>query len=212
MIEVDRLHVRVGEFELRDISFSVPAHRYAVLMGKTGSGKTTLMESICGLRPVVAGTIRLQTRDVTRLKPGERGIGLVPQDRALFPTMTVQQQIELPMMIRRWPAQRQRARTMELAQLLGIDKILHRRPIGLSGGEAQRVALGRALSFEPAILLLDEPLSALDAATRSQMHDLLRKIREYTQVTVLHITHNIEDAEQLSDVRLWIEDGVLSQQ
>ncbi|MCA9266003.1 MAG: ATP-binding cassette domain-containing protein [Planctomycetales bacterium] len=210
MIQIDQLSVRLGRFELHDVSFHVDAQQYGVLMGKTGSGKTTLLECICGLRPVHSGRILLAEQDVTHLKPAERGIGYVPQDLALFPTMTVQQHLEFPLHIRRWPVAKQRQRSAELADLLGIGPLLDRRPAGLSGGESQRVALGRALSFAPPVLLLDEPLSALDEDTRQQMYALLERVQEHTHVTVLHITHSSSEANRLADVRLQMTAGVVT--
>ena len=207
MIRVDSLSIRLGEFTLAGISFSVPRSAYAVMMGRTGSGKTTLLECICGLRKADAGTIHLGDRNVTRLKPAERGIGYVPQDRALFPTMTVRHHLDFPLVIRHWKQKDIQSRTHELADLLGIEHLLDRKPKGLSGGESQRVALGRALAFEPNILLLDEPLSALDDSTRQQMYGLLRRVCEHTKVTVLHITHSQTEADELADVRLTLRDG-----
>src|SRR5690606_19706931 len=117
------------------------------------------LEAVCGLKSVTAGRVLLCGRDVTRLKPGERGVGFVPQDGALFPTMTVGQQLGFALTVRRWSAAAIKARVCELADVLGIEHLLHRTPQGLSGGERQRVALGRALSFRPGVLCLDEPLS-----------------------------------------------------
>src|SRR5207253_9497129 len=131
-----------------------PQGGYAVLMGKTGIGKTTILEAICGLRRVTGGTIQLMDRDVTFLRPAERGLGYVPQDRALFPTMTVWEHLAFALQIRRWTRQQIDERVAELASLLALDSLLDRKPLGLSGGEAQRVALGRAVSFKPPILLL----------------------------------------------------------
>ena len=134
---------------------------YAVLMGKTGSGKTTLLEAVAGLKPITAGRVVLHDRDVTRRRPSERNLGYVPQDGALFTRMTVRDHLAFALVIRRWPYAGDRQRVAELARMLEIDHLLDRTPRGFSGGERQRVALGRALSFRPQALCLDEPLSAL---------------------------------------------------
>jgi ABC-type sugar transport system ATPase subunit len=207
MIAVEHLSLRVGAFALSDVGFAVPSGQYAVLMGRTGSGKTTLLEAVCGLKPVAAGAIRLNDRDVTRLKPAERGIGYVPQDAALFSTMTVREHLAFPLMIRRQRQAEIAARVAELAVLLGLTKLIDRKPLGLSGGEAQRVALGRALAFRPSILCLDEPLSALDEDTKDDMYRLLLAVQQHEQVTALHVTHNREDADRLADIILRLENG-----
>lgn len=207
MIVVENISVHAGDFRLHDVSLTVPTGGYGVLMGKTGSGKTTILESVIGLRSVSRGRIVLHGRDVTRLKPAVRGIGYVPQDGALFSTMTVEEQIALALVIRRVDAATIQRRVAELAELLGISHLLKRRPRGLSGGERQRVALGRALSFRPRVLCLDEPLSALDDETRGQMCALLADVRQRTGVTTLHITHNLEEARKLGDCLFRIEGG-----
>src|SRR2546421_6376367 len=207
MVQLDRVSVRVGSFELRDISFEVRPRAYAVLMGRTGSGKTTLLEAICGIKRIDVGEIWLMGREVSGLRPGERGIGYVPQDRALFSTMSVYENLAFAMRIRRWNGSEIEKRVRELAELLGIGSILRRRTHGLSGGEAQRVALGRALAGRPGILLLDEPLSALDDQTRGEMHELLKAVRAATEVTVLHITQHVADAGDLGDQLLGVGDG-----
>lgn len=207
MISVEHLQVSVGGFAIQDISFEVPTGHYAVLMGRTGAGKTTLLEALCGLKPVTGGTIRLNDRDVTRLKPAERGIGYVPQDRALFQTMTVREHLAFALVIRKAEQSVIHQRVADLSRLLGIESLLERRPHGLSGGEAQRVALGRALSVRPGILCLDEPLNALDDDTRQEMYKLLGEVRRSTGVTILHVTHNREEAEQLADRILVLRDG-----
>lgn len=207
MIALEKLSLTLGTFKLRDLSLQVPLGKYAVLMGRTGCGKTSLLEAIAGLRPIQGGQIFLAGRDVTSLAPGARGVGYVPQDAALFRTMTVRQHLAFALSIRRVEAVAIEARVQELADWLGLQPLLGRMPAGLSGGEAQRVALGRALSFRPATLLLDEPLSALDEDTRDQLVALLSSIRGRGDVTVLHVTHNRREAEQLGDALFRLEDG-----
>ncbi len=207
MIELRDVTIKVGKFVLERISFRVESGRYAVLMGRTGQGKTTILETICGLKPTVSGQIIVRNADVASWSPGEREIGYVPQDLALFPTLTVQQHLEFALRLRRAAPKQIAERVAELSEVLGISKLLQRRVQGLSGGESQRVALGRALSFRPSVLLLDEPLSALDDATRQEMHSLLLRLRDSTGVTTLHVTHSESDAEALADQRLLLSDG-----
>ena len=199
MIALEKVAVRAGAFSLEGVSFEVAAGAYAVLMGKTGTGKTTLLEAVCGLRPVASGRILVGGRDVTGLRPGDRGLAYVPQDRALFWTMTVREHLEFAPSIRKWEPRAIAERVAELAGLLGIAPLLDRRPAGLSGGEAQRVALGRALAARPDTILLDEPLSALDEETREGMFGLLESLRKTSPVTVVHVTHSREEARRLAD-------------
>lgn len=210
MIELQNLSIHAGDFSLVDVSMTVPRGDYAVLMGRTGRGKTTILEAICGLRRVSSGKILIDGCDVTDWLPGDRQIGYVPQDLALFPTLTVSQHLAFALKLRKRPQTEIDARIEELAGVLGITGLLDRTVQALSGGESQRVALGRALSFRPAVLLLDEPLSALDESTRMEMHDLLRRVKQTTGVTTLHVTHSNEEAEALADHRFELHDGVLS--
>ena len=207
MIALEKLCVRLGSFALEEISFEIPSGRYGVLMGRTGCGKTTLLEAICGLRGIQGGRIRLMNVEVTTLSPAGRGIGYVPQDGALFSTMTVSQNLAFALAVRKWPAEDQERRIKELAELLGLQSLLHRKPAGLSGGEAQRVALGRALAAHPKILCLDEPLSALDEETRAEMGSLLRRVSEQTGVTTLHVTHHQDEARKLGDIIIRLKEG-----
>lgn len=207
MILLKDICIQAGGFALKDVSFSVPAGAYAVLMGKTGSGKTTILESIIGLRRVTSGSIHIGEVDVSQLNPAMRGIGYVPQDGALFSKMSVRDHLAFALLIRHASRQQISDRVDELSTLLGISHLLDRTPAGLSGGESQRVALGRALSFRPKVLCLDEPLSALDSETRQQMCELLAHMRQQTHVTTLHVTHDFNEASQLADCVLRIEDG-----
>ncbi len=209
MITLQDVAVRAGAFSLKEITFAVPTGQYAFLMGKTGSGKTTLLEAICGLKRVERGRIRLMDRDVTDLKPSVRGVGYVPQDGALFPSLSVRDHLAFALAIRKWTAGAIEERVRELADMLGLQKLLSRNPRGLSGGEAQRVALGRALANHPQVLCLDEPLSALDDETRADMCQMLQTIRERTGVTVLHVTHSLQEARRLADLIFVLKEGQL---
>lgn len=203
--------MKVPGFTLDQVSFDVSDGSYTVLMGPTGCGKSSILEAICGLRRIHSGTIKLHGKDITRATPGERGIGYVPQDGALFPTMRLVEQIAFALQLRQWKADDQKNRINELAELLGIGHLLERKPIGLSGGERQRVALGRALAFRPRVLLLDEPLSALDEDTRERMIELLKTIHQREGVTALHVTHSRTEAQKLATHRLTLNDGVIAQ-
>ncbi|MEZ6135109.1 MAG: ABC transporter ATP-binding protein [Pirellulaceae bacterium] len=200
MIELRNVTIRAGNYRLEKISFRVEAGQYAAIMGVTGIGKTTILEAVCGLRRIESGNIFIGDIDVTHWSPADRKLGYVPQDLALFPTMTVREHLEFAMRLRRTVSQQREARVAELSKLLNITPLLNRKVAKLSGGEAQRVALGRALSFQPSALLLDEPLSALDSATRTAMQELLRDVNRQMGVAVLHITHNEQEAAAVSDV------------
>ncbi len=207
MIRFDAVSCSTGSFSLNDLSFAVPSGTYAVLMGKTGQGKTTILEMLCGLRHHSSGEIWIGDRDVSRLSPADRRVAYVPQDLALFPTMNVYQHLEFAPRLQKMK-RLERDRLIEtLAKQLGITHLLQRSVRWLSGGESQRVALGRALAARPLALLLDEPLSALDDQTRSEMYQLLKSITSENQVTTLHVTHNLEEAKQLGELHLQLKDG-----
>ena len=217
MLSIHRLSVSVGDaeragsFSLADVSFELISGHYAILMGRTGRGKTTLLEVICGLRSATAGAIHIAHQNVTDLPPRARGIGYVPQDLALFSTMTVRENIGFALSIRRMTANDIRRRVDELAALLGVQALLERMPIHLSGGEKQRVALGRALAAQPHVLLLDEPFSALDDHTRDEMHALMRTVRTATGATVLHVTHSRAEAQALGDQIFVLDQGHITE-
>jgi len=207
MVRYDHITWQAGAFRLEGVSFTVPAQRYAVLMGRTGCGKTTLLEILSGLRHPQSGRVFIGERDVTDLPPGERGIGYVPQDGAMFPTLTVREQIGFALRIRKRPAAEIDQRVRELSDQLGVAHLLARLPQHLSGGERQRVALGRALAANPSVLLLDEPLSALDEELRDELAALLKRVQREHGLTALHITHSRREAALLADVVFRMEDG-----
>jgi ABC-type sugar transport system ATPase subunit len=207
MIEVRNLAICQGSFRLDGVAFGVPRGAYAVLMGRTGSGKTTVLEAIAGLRRPAAGHILLGGRDVTELDPADRDLGYVPQDGALFRTMTVRQNLGFALTLRGMPANAIAARVRELAGWLDVERLLDRRAVGLSGGETQRIALGRALAHRPPVLLMDEPLASLDEETRDRLIGVFRGIRSHVDVTVLHVSHSRHEAEQLADLVLRLQDG-----
>ncbi len=207
MICVENLGMHQGAFTLNDISFTVPEGQYAVMSGKSGSGKTTILEAICGLRTIQQGRIHLGQADVTDLRPAERMIGYAPQDGALFPGYRVGEQLAFAMIVRQHDPQSISARVEEVADLLGIGHLLDRYPDNLSGGEKQRVSLGRILALKPRALCLDEPLSALDSDTHEEICSLLRTTIKQQRITTLHITHNQAEADMLADIAFRIKDG-----
>ena len=209
MITVKKLNLEQGEFSLSDLTFELPEGAYGVLVGKSGCGKTTLLEAVCGLRPIASGRILLGGRDVTTLKPGERGVGYVPQDGALFPHLSVARQLGFSLALRKTQPRQIAMRVEELSERLGITHLLDRMPDSLSGGECQRVALGRALSIHPEYLCLDEPLSALDDETHDEIYELLQQTVKGTDVTVLHVTHNKREVDSLADVVLRLKGNEL---
>lgn len=205
MIQLENITWSTGaRVILDDLTLTIPSDTYAVLMGSTGCGKTTLLEVLCGLRQPQNGRVLIDERDVTSLEPRERGIGYVPQDLALFPTLKVFDQIAFALKLRGLPAE---SRVRELADELAIAHLLDRQPEALSGGEKQRVAIARALAASPRLLLLDEPLSALDEAMRGEAATMLKRIQQQHHLTVLHVTHSQAEATQLADLRLSFANG-----
>ena len=207
MLSVKNISIHLGNFHLDQISFDIKKGEYVVLMGRTGCGKTSVMEAICGLRKISDGSIWLNDQDISRLKPSERSIGYVPQDGALFSSMNVKANLSFALKIRKWKKEQLTSRVKELSDLLGIEHLLNRSVVGLSGGEKQRVSLGRGLAFYPDFICLDEPLSALDEPTRDELYPLLEKLKKELNITILHVSHSSHDADILADRVIKIEDG-----
>lgn len=211
MIEIRNLSVTLGLFQIRDVTLTVSDGEYMVLLGPSGAGKTVLLESIVGLQRKHTGAIIVDGTDVTRLFPEERNIGYVPQDYAIFPNMTVARNLAYGLRARRVPRDLIAERTAGMMAKLGIEQLAERFPGTLSGGEKQRVALGRALLPEPRVLLLDEPLAALDESTRSGLALGLREIQRSVGGTFVHVCHNLEEALDVADRIAIIAEGAIVQ-
>ena len=211
MIVIENLSMEQGEFAIFKVNIELPDHAYATIMGPTGCGKTTLIEGICGLRPLTSGRIIIDDEDITDLDPADRKIAYVPQDGAMFPNMNVAEHLGFALRVRHVPATKISHRVGQLASELGISHLLNRMPQGLSGGERQRVSLGRALAHPPRLLLLDEPLAALDEDHREGLISVLADIHLRHDLTVMHITHNRQEAEQLATYCLEFKDGSVSE-
>lgn len=210
MIRLTGVHARAGGFALHDITLDVPAGGYALVIGPTGSGKSSLLDVIAGHLPVTAGRIELDGRDCTRLPPEARRVGVVHQAYHLFPHLTVEANIGYGL---RGATRAERdARVSSLAALLGIEPLLGRTPARLSGGEQQRTALARALAPRPRILLLDEPFAALDPATRLGLRRALLALHAQEGTTTLQVTHDFDDALRLGDHVAVLADGRIAQQ
>ncbi len=197
MIEISNLTVKVGDFSLRDVSLDVNSGEYFIILGPAGAGKTVLLETIAGLHRVVKGTVAVDGEDITRYQPERRGLGIVYQDHVLFPHMSVWENVAFGLRFSKCHGSEMQPRVDKIARLTGIDHLLQRKPVGLSGGERQRVSLARALVTEPRVLLLDEPLSALDPEARENMQRELAEIHRRLNVTIIHVTHNFEEALSL---------------
>lgn len=211
MIVLDKLTVILPGFSVRDVSLHVSRGEFFALMGPTGAGKTVILESIAGLVRVTRGLIRVAGRNVTYMPPEKRRIGIVYQDFALFPHLTTRENICYGLRYFSNEDDQGRQRVDRLVEMLGLQRIIDRRPLHLSGGEKQRVCLARALSVNPSVLLLDEPLSALDPNFRQDIRRALKTLHEELAVTFIIVTHDYEEALYLADRVGIIRDGVMEQ-
>lgn len=199
MLRTESLSVTLGEFSIRDVTLEIRPNEYFTILGPTGAGKTVLLETIAGIHTPDSGTIFLGEQEITGTEPRLRNIGMVYQDYMLFPHLTVRNNIAFGLRQRNIPHSEQDTRINEICTLLEIQHLIARYPGTLSGGEQQRVALARALVLEPSLLLLDEPMSALDGRTRERMRMELSRIRRLTGTTIVQITHHFEDVFALAD-------------
>jgi ABC-type Fe3+/spermidine/putrescine transport system ATPase subunit len=211
IVQVRDVSLRLGDFAVHDAGMDIREREYFVLLGPTGAGKTVLLECIAGLHQPETGDIYVDGERMNDTAPEARGLGYLPQDYALFPHLTVAQNIAFGMRIRKKPRGEIERKVAELAELLGITHLLHRSSVKLSGGEKQRSALARALAIEPKVLLLDEPLSALDEQTREGLCVELRRVHEQLGTTTLHVSHNFEETMSVADKIGIIHEGRIRQ-
>jgi ABC-type sugar transport system ATPase subunit len=204
-LEVQEIALRAGSFRLGPITLAVGDGEYLIVLGPTGSGKTLTLESIAGLRRLESGRVLMNGQDMTDSPPEARRIGFLYQDSMLFPHLSVRDNLAYG--AHRLPRGERAATVARLAALLGIEALLGRMPRGLSGGERQRVGLARALATRPAMLLLDEPMAALDPNSRRALRDRLRSLHRELGTTTIHVTHNFNEALALGDRVAVLIDG-----
>jgi len=192
MLKISNISKRLGDFSLSDINMNIEQGDYYVLLGRSGSGKTQLLELIAGLVTADSGTIHLDGINISCLKPQHRNVGMVFQDFAVFPHMTTYDNIAYPLRIARLEQSDIDQRVSAIAEMMNITPILHRQTTNLSGGELQRTAIARTLITEPRLLLLDEPLASIDASLKDDITRLLRSINRAGQ-TIIHVTHDYSE-------------------
>jgi len=200
-----------GSRALDDVNLRIEDGQFAVLVGPSGCGKTTLLRIIAGLEKATSGIVRIGNQDVTRLPPGDRDVAMVFQNYALYPHMTVAENLRFGLEVRKMPRKEIEQRTLEAAEMLGISEYLDRKPRQLSGGQRQRVAMGRAIVRRPVAFLMDEPLSNLDAQLRVSMRAELARLRTQMPTTTVYVTHDQVEAMTLGDQVTVLRDGVLQQ-
>ena len=211
MIRIEDLYIRLPDFSMDNVNLTIPPGEFFVLMGPTGSGKTLLLEAIAGLMKSSRGRIFIDGREMTDQPPENRGIGIVYQDQALFPHLTVAQNISYGLRYHRVDSKHNGKHVDGLVALLDLTHLLDRLPVNLSGGEKQRVALARALAVQPGVLLLDEPLSALDPNFRDEVRGALKALHQSTGATFMMVSHDFSDALSLADRAAVINRGKIEQ-
>jgi len=210
-LTIDNFSITLGDFKADNLNLKVNAGEYCIIIGPTGAGKTILLETIAGIHRLKTGRIYLHGRDITDMPPELRGIGIVYQDYMLFPHMTIGDNIAFGLKQRGVSMEERVRKTAEIANKLGIGHLLGRYPQTLSGGEKQRAAIARAVILRPEVLLLDEPLSALDNTTRESLRRELKKLHKEMHTTIIHITHHFEDIYSLADRVVVMREGSIIQ-
>ncbi|MFN8051045.1 MAG: sulfate ABC transporter ATP-binding protein [Acidimicrobiales bacterium] len=211
-ISVRNLNKNFGDFvALGDVSVEIESGNLTALLGPSGGGKTTLLRIIAGLEEPDSGTIEINGVDTTSLRPQQRNVGFVFQHYAAFKHLSVFRNVAFGLEIRKVPKDQIRTRVMELLELVHLDQFADRLPAQLSGGQRQRMALARALAVEPNVLLLDEPFGALDAKVRKELRDWLRRLHDEVHVTTVFVTHDQEEALEVSNEIVVINHGRVEQ-
>lgn len=211
-LELNHLFKAYGQsMAVQDVNLQVQAGEFISLLGPSGCGKTTILRMIAGFERPTAGAIRLEEQDITQIPASRRDMGMVFQSYSLFPHMTASQNIAFGLRVKRLPKPKQRQRVLEMLELVGLGSMGDRYPHQLSGGQQQRVALARALAIAPRMLLLDEPLSALDAKVRLQLRNEIRRIQQQLGITTLFVTHDQEEALSISDRVVVMSEGRIEQ-
>ncbi|MGH7714445.1 MAG: ABC transporter ATP-binding protein, partial [Vulcanimicrobiaceae bacterium] len=200
-----------GPVVLNDVSLSVHPHELVTVLGPSGSGKTTLLLIVAGFETPTSGTVYVKGVPIDGLPPQKRNLGIVFQSYALFPHLSVLQNVEFPLRVRGLAARDRHARVSKILETVGLAQFAHRRPHELSGGQQQRTALARALVFDPAALLLDEPLAALDRRLRESLQSEIKDVQKRTGASILYVTHDQEEALGLSDRIAVISEGRVAQ-
>ncbi|HEX2556254.1 MAG TPA: ABC transporter ATP-binding protein [Microvirga sp.] len=211
-VELDRLSKRYGEqAAVKDVSLRIPDGEFLVLLGPSGCGKTTTLRMVAGFVEPTGGTTRIGDRDVTYLPPWRRNTGMVFQSYALFPHMSVAENVAFGLEMRKVPRPEREARSREALRLVRLEKLAERLPRQLSGGQQQRVALARALAIRPDVLLLDEPLSNLDAKLREEVRIEIHDLQRQLGLTTIMVTHDQEEALTVADRLVVMADGEIRQ-
>ena len=211
-IKLENLVVKFGDFRaIDDVTLQIPKGKLVSLLGPSGSGKSTTLFTISGIHKPHSGKIFFGEREVTGLEPEKLGIGLVFQNYALYPHMTVRENIMFPLKNLKWDKKKAEERVIEVADIVKISDQLDKKPAQLSGGQQQRVAIARAIAKNPDILLLDEPLSNLDTKLRVETRQEIRRIQKETGVTAIFVTHDQEEAMSISDEIVLMKDGAIQQ-
>lgn len=197
---------------IEDLDLIIPDGKFTVLVGASGCGKTTLLRMIAGIGPATSGQVLMDNEDITDLAPGKRDIAMVFQNYAIYPTMSVQENIEFGLKNNRIPKEERQRRIAEVAESVGLTEYLNRKPSTLSGGQRQRIALARAMVKQPKVFLMDEPLSNLDAKLRASMRTELIELHERLKTTFVYVTHDQVEAMAMADMIVLMDKGKIMQQ